>query len=105
MLRSFKENVSTSIGVKPRNIDEVKQSIAIRIGPIRTVADGTQQRRKQKPFHGSQPFFNGRMSFATQSSVGEPTRNRIATVGMWSHPSRSPATHDGKKCEGGESEG
>ena len=31
----------TLIGVKPGNIDEVKQSIAIRIGTIRTVAHGT----------------------------------------------------------------
>jgi hypothetical protein len=52
----IKVNESTSIGVKPRNIDEVEQSIAIRIGRIRAVTDGTQQRRKQKPFHGSQHF-------------------------------------------------
>jgi hypothetical protein len=32
---------STKIAVKPRNIDEVEQSIAIGIGTIRTVTDGT----------------------------------------------------------------
>jgi hypothetical protein len=64
-------NVSTSIGVKPRDINEVQQSIAIRIGRIHTLTDGTQQRRKQKPFHGSQSLVIGRMTFTTQPSVGE----------------------------------